>query len=149
MNIIKKILRFLAAVRNRLVKLERDKVKAYEETNKILSAYIAVLAERHGTVRIPKKAISEALGNFKASVGVDGEDYIITIERITPADILLPDISCGEVDGVADGDEDSGVEEEAAVSEPSDGEDSDAIDPSDDNVTEIADCDADGVSADG
>ena len=109
MKIIQKILKFLKAVRNRLVRLEREKIKAYEETNKILAAYIAVLISRHGTVRIPKKAISEALDNYKSSVGVDGEDYVITIEKITPADVLLPDIF-------------GGVEEEEDIGEPSDSE---------------------------
>ena len=93
MNFLKKIMNFLTEMKNRQIRLAREKIRAFEETNKILSAYVALLVEQQGTVRIPKKMISEALGSYKASATESGEDYIIKIEKIVPEMPILPDFS--------------------------------------------------------
>lgn len=75
---IKNILR----LKNREIKHEREKIQAKEITNVIISAYLSLLVERLGSVRIPKKEISRALGGFVTTAVSDGDDYIITVEEI-------------------------------------------------------------------
>ena len=67
--------------KNRELRAEREKVQALEITNTIISAYLSILVESRGGVRISKKAVSDALGNFTTRATADGEDYLITVER--------------------------------------------------------------------
>ena len=62
-------------------------VKAQESMNVILSAYIAILADRHGAVTIPKSVVSEALGKYRVSAHSDGENYVIEVERNGDRDV--------------------------------------------------------------
>ena len=55
--------------------------RGYKETNDILSAYLALLVEKHGSARVPKALIREAIGGYRAVVGTAGDDYVITVER--------------------------------------------------------------------
>lgn len=81
MKIKNKIYGFLIAFKNRQIRFERERLKALEETNKILSAYIAILVEELGETRISKELVREALGSFKASVRDSGDDYLISVSR--------------------------------------------------------------------
>ena len=73
--------------KNRQLKAAREMVKAQESMNVILSAYIAILADRHGAVTIPKSAVSEALGKYRVSAHSDGENYVIEVERNGDRDV--------------------------------------------------------------
>lgn len=72
-------------VKNKELRAERERGDALEITNTIISAYLSVLVERLGSVRIPKKEISAALGSYVTRATADGEDYIITVEKSTGA----------------------------------------------------------------
>jgi hypothetical protein len=67
--------------KNREIRIERERTQALEITNTIISAYLSLLVEKAGKVRIPKRLVSEALGNFVTSAKAEGDDYIITVER--------------------------------------------------------------------
>ena len=79
MTIKNKIYGFLIAVKNRQIRFERERLRALEETNKILSAYVAILVESLGETRISKELVREALGSYKASVKDSGDDYLISV----------------------------------------------------------------------
>lgn len=81
MRLINKIFRFLFSFKNRQIRLEREKNRALEETNSILSAYLAILIEKNGDVRIPRRLVRDAIGNYRACVEVEGDDYLIKILR--------------------------------------------------------------------
>lgn len=76
-----RIFRGLIALKNKQIKLERERSRGYKETNDILAAYLALLVEKHGSARVPKELIREALGSYRAVVGAIGDDYVITVER--------------------------------------------------------------------
>lgn len=76
-----RIFRGLIALKNKQIKLERERSRGYKETNDILSAYLALLVEKHGSARVPKALIREAIGGYRAVVGTAGDDYVITVER--------------------------------------------------------------------
>ena len=67
--------------KNREIRNERERAQALEITNTIISAYLSLLVEKVGSVKISKKAVSEALGNFMTSARSEGDDYIITVEK--------------------------------------------------------------------
>ena len=68
-------------VKNKELRAEREKNQALEITNTIISAYLSVLVERLGSVRIPKKEISAALGGYITRARAEGDDYVITVEK--------------------------------------------------------------------
>jgi hypothetical protein len=74
-NIIRKILRH----KNSQIRAEREKTQAEQSMNVILSAYLAMLIDRRGTVTIPKKEISEILGRYRVMASSDDENYVITV----------------------------------------------------------------------
>ena len=74
-NIIKEILRH----KNSQLKLEREKTMAEQSMNIILSAYLAMLVDKQGTVSIPKSRISEALGKYRVIASSFGDNYIISV----------------------------------------------------------------------
>ena len=76
-----RIFKGLIALKNKQIKLERERRRGYKETNDILAAYLALLVEKHGSARVPKILIREALGSYRAVVGAIGDDYVITVER--------------------------------------------------------------------
>ncbi len=65
--------------RSRQLTLERERNRALEETNSILSAYLALLVDRRDGVRVPKKSVREAVGKYRATVSQDGADYVISV----------------------------------------------------------------------
>lgn len=74
-----KIFRFLLALRGRQLRLEREKIRAIEETDRILSAYLAILIEKNGMVRVSRAEVREIMGKYRATVAVDGDDYVIRV----------------------------------------------------------------------
>ena len=74
-NIIREILRH----KNGKIRAEREKTQAEQSMNVILSAYLAMLIDRRGTVTIPKKEISEILGRYRVMASSDDENYVITV----------------------------------------------------------------------
>ena len=81
--------------KNRELRNERERTQALEITNTIISAYLSLLVEKVGSVRISKKAVSHALGNFITNARSEGDDNIITVKKTT-----------GEEDGGTDAGED-------------------------------------------
>lgn len=79
MKIKNNIFNRLIGYKNRLISLEREKNRALFETNSILSAYIAVLLDGKGSVRISRKQIRDSIGRYAAKVITDGEEYIISV----------------------------------------------------------------------
>ena len=77
MNLIAALLRR----KNKQIRQEREKADGLEEINRILTAYLAILLEKRGSVRIPKAQIKEALGGYASAVISSGNDYVITVSR--------------------------------------------------------------------
>ena len=77
-------------LKNKEIRSERERNQALEITNTIISAYLAVLVERLGSVRIPKSQISAALGSYVTTASADGDDYVITVQKSAPTG------KCGE-----------------------------------------------------
>ena len=80
----------IVRLKNKEIRSERERNQALEITNTIISAYLAVLVERLGSVRIPKSQISAALGGYVTTASADGDDYVITVQRSSPTG------KCGE-----------------------------------------------------
>lgn len=74
----------IMSLKNREIKALKEQNQALEITNTIISAYLSVLVERLGGVRIPKCEISAALGGFVTTAQSDGEDYVIKVEKLSP-----------------------------------------------------------------
>ncbi len=72
------------SLKNREIRALREQNQALEITNTIISAYLSVLVERLGGVRIPKKEISAALGGFITTARSEGDDYMITVKKTAP-----------------------------------------------------------------
>ena len=69
----------------------REEIEAKNITNLIISAYLSVLVEKLGGVRTPKNVISSALSCFRTKTEADGDDYIISVERVCDGEILSGD----------------------------------------------------------
>ncbi len=65
----------------RRIRYEKERVSALNETNSILSAYIAYLIESKGVVTVSREAIRSSIGRYRALVEASGGDYIIKIVR--------------------------------------------------------------------
>ena len=85
MKLTNKMFKALIALKNKQIRLERERSRGYKEANDILAAYLALLAKRHGSVRVPKDEIRDALGGYRAVVGTAGDDYVICVERCDDA----------------------------------------------------------------
>ena len=70
-------------LKNREIRNEREKTREKDITNLIISAYLSLLVERLGTFRVPKKEVSRALGSLVTVAACDGEDYLITVKKLT------------------------------------------------------------------
>ena len=75
----------IVRLKNKELRSERERNQALEITNTIISAYLSVLVERLGGVRIPKSEISAALGGYVTMARAEGDDYVITVEKSSPA----------------------------------------------------------------
>ncbi len=77
-----KTIRQILKNKNALIRADRQRLEAAEHANRILSAYIAVLADREGYVKISRLSVRSALGKYKTEISSDGEFYIITVKDI-------------------------------------------------------------------
>lgn len=80
MKLQNKIIRFLELISNRRLRVEREKNSALLEANAILSAYIAILIENDGGVRVSRELIRSVVGRYRAEVSVSGDDYVISVK---------------------------------------------------------------------
>ena len=71
MKLKNKIVGGLLKMKNRQLRAEREKSRALDETNSILSAYVASLIEERGGARIAKDQIRSAIGKYSAQVIAD------------------------------------------------------------------------------
>jgi len=76
-----KLIAALLRRKNKQIRQERERADGCEQINRILTAYLAILLERRGSVRIPKAQIKEALGRYCSAVISSGNDYVITVSR--------------------------------------------------------------------
>lgn len=76
----KRIFLALLARKNKQIRSEREKNRALEETNKILCAYVGLLVEKCGGVKIPKSLLADSIGGFNVSVGQSDDCYLISVE---------------------------------------------------------------------
>ena len=81
MKLTNKVVGGLLRFKNRQLKDERARSRALGETNSILSAYVASLIEERGGAKISREKIKKAIGQYVASVRVEGGDYVISINR--------------------------------------------------------------------
>ena len=75
------LIRYLVGIKNRQVRAERQHSRALEESCRILSAYVALLAESRGEIRLSAKDVGRAIGDSEAIVTRVGGDYVIRIKR--------------------------------------------------------------------
>lgn len=75
----RRLLRYILKSKNSQIKKAMEQARATSCENRILSAYIALIASRYGVIRIPKKEISDTLGRFGVLASSDGEDYVIEV----------------------------------------------------------------------
>lgn len=90
-KMVNKVIKHLLGIKNRQIRFERERSRAIEEANKILSAYVTLLAGRTGEVRVSRSEIGRLLGKCNAKVARSGEDYVISIdseEPLTPAQAM-------------------------------------------------------------
>ena len=83
MRLISKLCGVSVLLKNRQLRLEREKRRALEESNSILSAYLALLIEKEGGVRVPRELIRSVIGRYRARVKVSGDDYIISVDKFS------------------------------------------------------------------
>ncbi len=77
-----KTIRQILKNKNALIRVDRQKLEAAEHANRILSAYIAVLADSEGCVKISRSSVRSALGKYKTEISSDGEFYIVTVKDV-------------------------------------------------------------------
>ena len=80
MRMVNKIIKHLLGIKKRQIRYERERSRAIEESNKILSAYITLLSEKMGEIRVPRAEVSRVLGKCRVRVSRSGEDYVIFVE---------------------------------------------------------------------
>lgn len=73
------------------------RVRALEETNSILSAYLGLLITRCGSVKLPKSLVSRGIGGFDVTVFLEGDHYVIKATPIKEGfEGIMNDITVGE-----------------------------------------------------
>lgn len=75
LNAIREILRR----KNSQLRLERERTEIQENINSVLSAYIAVLIGRVGSVYVTKKELSESIGRYRAELQERDGGYVISL----------------------------------------------------------------------
>ncbi len=78
-----KTIRGVVKLKNAQIRAEREKSAAQREANKILSAYIVLLASGQDGIRILKKDVGMALGRYIAEISHDGDYYMIRVRENT------------------------------------------------------------------
>ena len=70
--------------KNAQIRAEREKFEAERMANSIVAAYLFVLiADLGGSVRIPKKDVSDALGRFFVNAYPSDDDYVIEVKELS------------------------------------------------------------------
>ena len=80
-KLINKTIKHLLGIKNRQIRTERERSRAFEEANKILSAYIALLTEKYGEIKVSRAEIGRIIGHIHTSVSRSGDDYVITVDQ--------------------------------------------------------------------
>ena len=81
LRVMKGLIRYLVGVKNRQIRDERRRTCALEETLRILSAYVALLAEKSGEIRISAEEVGRAIGQCTAQVTRKDGYYLIKVDR--------------------------------------------------------------------
>ena len=76
-KMINKVIRRLLGIKNRQIKSERERSRALEEANRILSAYVTLLAKKYGELRISRAEIARLLGHSFVAFERSDDDYLI------------------------------------------------------------------------
>lgn len=80
----RRLLRYYLKSKNSRIKKAIEAAEAAKCENRILSAYIALIASKYGVIKIPKKEISEVLGHFGVLASSDADNYIIEVFELSP-----------------------------------------------------------------
>ena len=81
----RRLLRYFLKSKNSQIKKAREAAEAARCENRILSAYVALIAARYGVIKIPKKEISEALGKYGVLTSADADTYVIDVFELHPS----------------------------------------------------------------
>ncbi len=73
------LLHSMAGYKNRQILKARRECRMREEENRVLSAYLAILLEERGEIRIPRETVSDMIGHYRAAVSRVGDDYKIAL----------------------------------------------------------------------
>ncbi|MGM9644193.1 MAG: hypothetical protein ACI3X1_03810 [Eubacteriales bacterium] len=76
-----KAIRGVLRRKNAQIRAEREKFLAAHEANKILSAYIAVLASEQDAVKVSKADVRTALNRYCTDISSDKDCYIIKVNK--------------------------------------------------------------------
>ena len=76
-----KAIRGVLRHKNSQIRAEREKLRAADESNKILSAYIALLASGQESVKVSKADDREALSRYGTEISSDKDCYIIKVKK--------------------------------------------------------------------
>ncbi len=66
--------------KNAIIRAERERLEGAEWSNRILSAYIALLSQG-GELKVKRKDVGDILGKYRAEVSRDDEYYIISLNK--------------------------------------------------------------------
>ena len=68
--------------RDNVIEQMKLDIAANFDVQQMLSAYICYLIDSEGGVaRIPREEITKRIGKYSADISLDGEDYLIRIEK--------------------------------------------------------------------
>ena len=92
---------FLALLKrkNKQIRLERERCRAMEETNKIISAYVGLLVAKCGVVEFPKALLADAIGKFSVSVCQNDGYYKINVTEMSNETVALAKESIKTLEG--------------------------------------------------
>ena len=102
LRVMKGLIRYLVGVKNRQIRDERRRTRALEESLRILSAYVALLAEKSGEIRISAEEVGRAIGQCTAQVTRKDGYYLIKVDRKGNICEKIADDEIFEKVGVAD-----------------------------------------------
>ncbi len=75
----KLLLGHLIGYRNKQLRDARKECRMRKEENSVLSAYLAILLEERGEIRVPRETVAEMIGHYRAAVSRVGDDYKISL----------------------------------------------------------------------
>lgn len=84
------------------LKEARERVRALEETNSILTAYLGFLIMKYGEVELPKRLVRDGLGNFGIRLTSVGDNYLVKAVQANEEPLCLEEkVTVGEREGDA------------------------------------------------